>query len=172
MWKPPQKLKWEATPGHIPGQREAAGSPLFQPLQHGRLSLRNRTWVPAMVPWRATEDGEVTQDVLDWYGRFARGKPAAIVVEATGVRDVPSGPLLRIGHDRYISGLKALVDRVREESCGATKLFIQLIDFLSIRRRPKRDVFLTRFLQITDAHRVALASETRRSKTFAPGCSP
>jgi 2,4-dienoyl-CoA reductase-like NADH-dependent reductase (Old Yellow Enzyme family) len=159
MWKPPQKLKWEATPGHIPGQHEAAGSPLFQPLQHGRLSLRNRTWVPAMVPWRATEDGEVTQDVLDWYGRFARGKPAAIVVEATGVRDVPSGPLLRIGHDRYISGLKALVDRVREESCGATKLFIQLIDFLSIRRRPKRDVFLTRFLQITDAHRVALGLE-------------
>ncbi|MGB7206898.1 MAG: NADH:flavin oxidoreductase [Anderseniella sp.] len=159
MWKPPQKIKWNASPGHLPNTQELAASRLFQPLNHGRLALRNRTWVPAMVPWRATEDGEVTRDVLDWYGRFARGKPAAIVVEATGVRDVPSGPLLRIGHDRYIDGLSKLVKRVHEESCGATKLFIQLIDFLSIRRRPKRDVFINRFLQITDAHRVALGFE-------------
>jgi 2,4-dienoyl-CoA reductase-like NADH-dependent reductase (Old Yellow Enzyme family) len=156
MWKPPQKIRWEASSGHVPGPQELAASQLFQPLNQGRLALRNRTWVPAMVPWRATEEGEVTRDVLDWYGRFARGKPAAIVVEATGVRDVPSGPLLRIGHDRYINGLKQLVERVREESCGATKLFIQLIDFLSIRRRPKRDAFLGRFLQITDAHRAVL----------------
>jgi dimethylglycine catabolism A len=156
MWKPPQKIRWEASPGHVPGPQELAASRLFQPLHHGRLTLRNRTWVPAMVPWRATEEGEVTGDVLDWYGRFARGKPAAIVVEATGVRDVPSGPLLRIGHDRYIDGLRKLVDRVHQESCGATRLFIQLIDFLSIRRRPKRDVFLTRFLEITDQHRAAV----------------
>lgn len=156
MWKPPQKIRWEPSPGHVPGPRELAASRLFQPLKNGRLTLRNRTWVPAMVPWRATEEGEVTRDVLDWYGRFARGKPAAIVVEATGVRDVPSGPLLRIGHDRYIEGLAGLVERVRQESCGGTKLFIQLIDFLSIRRRPKRDVFLSRFLQITDAHRAGL----------------
>ncbi len=159
MWKPPQKIKWEASLGDVPDQQEVRASRLFQPLIRGRLNLRNRSWVPAMVPWRATDDGEVTDDVLDWYGRFARGKPAAIVVEATGVRDVPSGPLLRIGHDRYIDGLKALVERVRDESCGSTRLFIQLIDFLSIRRRPKRDVFLERFLAITDAHREALGLE-------------
>ena len=156
MWKPPQKIKWKASPGKVPDNQAVQASRLFQPLEHGRLSLRNRTWVPAMVPWRATEDGEVTQDVLDWYGRFARGKPGVIVVEATGVRDVPSGPLLRIGHDRYVDGLRQLVERVREESCGATRLYIQLIDFLSIRRRPRRDVFLDRFLTITDAHRKAL----------------
>ena len=50
-----------------------------------------------MVPWRATGEGFVTPDVIDWYRRFARGKPGAIVVEATGIRDIPSGPLLRIG---------------------------------------------------------------------------
>jgi len=63
-----------------------------------------------MVPWRATDDGLVTCDVLDWYERFARGRPGAIVVEATGIRDVPSGPLLRIGHDRFLPGLRRLVD--------------------------------------------------------------
>jgi 2,4-dienoyl-CoA reductase-like NADH-dependent reductase (Old Yellow Enzyme family) len=58
-----------------------------------------------MVPWRATEDGFVTRENLEWYGRFAAGRPGAIVVEATGIRDVPSGPLLRIGHDRFLPGL-------------------------------------------------------------------
>lgn len=109
--------------------------------------------MPAMVPWRASEDGFVTDDVLDWYGRFARGRPGVIVIEATGIRDIPSGPLLRIGDDRFIPGLKKLVERVRKESGGETRLFIQLIDFLVIRRRPKKDVYLERYLRITDRHR-------------------
>ena len=67
------------------------------------MTLTARTWVPAMVPWRATEDGFVTRNVLDWYGRFARGGPAPIVVEATGISD-SSGPLLRIGDDRFLPG--------------------------------------------------------------------
>src|SRR5262245_16279441 len=29
------------------------------------------------------------------YSRFAEGRPGVIVVEATGIRDIPSGPLLR-----------------------------------------------------------------------------
>ncbi len=156
MWKPPERIAFASSPGKIPDRQAAAGSLLFSPLSSGRLNLRNRTWVPAMVPWRATENGEVTSEVLDWYGRFAKGRPAAIVIEATGIRDVPSGPLLRIGHDRYIDGLKAIVERVRADSGGATKLFVQLIDFLAIRRRPERDKFLQRFLAITDAHRTAL----------------
>lgn len=113
-----------------------------------------------MVPWRATEEGFVTPDVLAWYGRFAEGRPGAIVVEATGIRDVPSGPLLRMGHDRFLPGLRELVETVRERSGGHTKLFIQLIDFLRIRRRPEKERFLRRFLSITDAHREAVGEET------------
>ena len=109
-----------------------------------------------MVPWRATEDGVVTDDVVDWYARFARGRPGAIVVEATGIRDVPSGPLLRAGHDRFLPGLRRLVDAVRDASGGRTKLFVQLIDFLAIRRRPDPGKYLERFLRVTDAHRTAL----------------
>lgn len=111
-----------------------------------------------MVPWRATEEGFVTPDVIDWYRRFAVGKPGVLVVEATAIRDVPSGPLLRIGHDRFIDGLRELVSAVREASNGQTLVFIQLIDFLSIRRRPPRDKFFARFLSITERHREALRS--------------
>lgn len=153
MWKPPEKIRWTPSFGHVPSPGEAAHSALFSPLHVGRLQLRNRTWVPAMVPWRATAEGYVTREVLDWYGRFARGRPAAIVIEATGIRDVPSGPLLRIGHDRFLPGLKELVARIRQESQGQTKAFIQLIDFLAIRRRPAREKYLSRFLEIGSRHR-------------------
>src|ERR1700756_3467633 len=125
MWKLANPIKHPIPAARWPTTGEAAGSLLFQPIQIGAHTLGSRTWVPAMVPWRATEDGFVTEDNLDWYRRFAAGKPAALVVEATGVRDIPSGPLLRIGHDRFIPGLKKLVATVREASEGHTKLFIQ-----------------------------------------------
>ena len=87
MWRPPQRIRHDAQPGRWPSAAEAEHSPLFAPVRVGALQLSQRTWVPAMVPWRASEDGLVTPSVLGWYERFARGRPGAIVVEATGIRD-------------------------------------------------------------------------------------
>jgi len=156
MWRPPQKIKWHPDPGRWPSAEEAGQSQLFSPFQIGEMRLSSRTWVPAMVPWRATEEGTVTEANIAWYERFARGRPGAIVVEATGIRDVPSGPPLRIGDDRFIAGLSRLVDAVRQASGGETRLLIQLIDFLAIRRRPEPEKFFRRHLRITDRHRAAL----------------
>lgn len=156
MWRPPERVRWTPAPGNWPSAEEADRSRLFSPVSIGGLALASCTWVPAMVPWRATGDGHVTDNILDWYGRFARGRPGAIVVEATGIRDIPSGPLLRIGDDRFVPGLRDLVETVRRESDGQTKLLIQLIDFLAVRRRPEPEKFFDRFLTITDAHRDAL----------------
>lgn len=158
MWRPPERIKWSPDPGRWPSREEAARARLFQPVAVGPARLETRTWVPAMVPWRATADGDATPDVLDWYRRFARGRPGAIVVEATGIRDVPSGPLLRIGGDRFIPGLRRLVETVREASGGRTRLFIQLIDFLAIRRRPDPARYFAEFLEVTDRHRAALGA--------------
>jgi 2,4-dienoyl-CoA reductase-like NADH-dependent reductase (Old Yellow Enzyme family) len=145
---------------HWPSQEEAASSLLFSPIEVGPMTVHTRSWIPAMVPWRATEEGEVTQDVIDWYGRFADGQPGVLVIEATGIRDVASGPLLRIGHDRYIPGLRRIVEEVRARSQGQTKLLIQLIDFLSIRRRPEPEKFFARFLELQDRHRERLVRAT------------
>jgi 2,4-dienoyl-CoA reductase-like NADH-dependent reductase (Old Yellow Enzyme family) len=147
-------------PTRWPTRAEAEASRLYSPVVLGPLTLRARTWIPAMVPWRATDEGEVTPEVLEWYGRFAEGRPGAIVVEATGIRDVPSGPLLRIGHDRYIPGLARLADEVRRRSGGHTKLLIQLIDFLSIRRRPEPERYFGRFLAVGPEHHARLAEAT------------
>src|SRR5207245_2138457 len=131
------RIKHSIPDARWPTQAEAAASLWFSPTHIGRLAVEQRTWVPAMVPWRATEDGFVTAEVLDWYARFAEGRPGVLVVEATGIRDIASGPLLRIGDDRFIPGLRRLVETVRERSEGHTRLFIQILDFLTVRRRPE-----------------------------------
>jgi hypothetical protein len=155
---------WPIAPTRWPTREEARASRLFSPLRVGALELRTRTWVPAMVPWRASDDGFVTPDVVSWYRRFADGEPGALVLEATGIRDVPSGPLLRIGHARFLPGLRELVDAVRERSHGRTKLFVQLIDFLAIKRRPEKEKFLRRFLVLRDEHRERLRALDARAE--------
>ena len=158
MWRPPERIKWKPDPGAWPDKAEAMASRLFGPVDVGPVRLETRTWVPAMVPWRAMADGEMTPEVLAWYERFARGRPGAIVVEATGIRDIPSGPLLRIGDDRFVLGLTTLVDTVRKASAGHTRLFIQLIDFLAVRRRPDPVRYLREFLPLTETHRDRLGA--------------
>lgn len=163
MWKFANPIRHKILDTHWPTAEQAAQSRLFSPIAIGKLEARSRTWVPAMVPWRATEDGFVTEQNLDWYRRFAEGRPGVLVVEATGVRDIPSGPLLRIGDDRFIAGLRKLVETVREASHGETLLFIQIIDFLAVKRRPEKEKYFQRFLNVDDHHRRALMELTSQS---------
>src|SRR2546429_6268751 len=163
MWKFKNPIRHLITHTRWPTAADAGKSLLYRPIRIGPVEAESRTWVPAMVPWRATEDGFVTQENLDWYRRFAKGRPGVLVVEATGVRDISSGPLLRIGHDRFIPGLRKLVETVRDASEGHTRLFIQIIDFLSVKRRPEREKYFARFLQVSDRHRLALAEVTADS---------
>ncbi len=150
-----------------PTAEEASKGRWFSAVQLGPVAALTRTWVPAMVPWRATDDGFVTDAVCEWYARFAKGRPGVVVVEATGIRDVPSGPLLRAGHDRFVPGLRKLVKAVQEASGGQTRLFIQLIDFLGIKRRPTREAYLQRFLTLTPRLIAALGAGDARAKLMS-----
>lgn len=160
MWKPPERIEHPLPEARWPSEREAESALVFTPIHVGSIELAERTWVPAMVPWRATAEGFVTPEVLGWYERFAQGQPGALVVEATGIRDIPSGPLLRIGHDRFVPGLRELVETVRRASQGRTRLLIQIIDFLTIRRRPEPEKFFRKYLVITDHHRQACGASS------------
>ncbi len=158
VWHRVPDTKW-------PTAEEARASRWFSPVQLGPARARTRTWVPAMVPWRATEDGFVTPAVLDWYGRFADGRPGVLVVEATGIRDVPSGPLLRIGHDRFVPGLRELTKTVKRRGDGQTLVFLQILDFLSIRRRPEPAKYFSQHLSLRNAHREHAAKLAGRTLT-------
>lgn len=158
MWVPAERIRHRVEPTPWPTAAQAERSRLFAPLESGPLKLATRTWVPAMVPWRATADGFASPDVIDWYRRFACGRPGAIVVEATGIRDIPSGPLLRIGDDRFIPGLRELVRAVHEASEGQTRVLIQCIDFLAVKRRPPAAKFFARFLRVDEGHRARMCA--------------
>lgn len=112
---------------------------LFDPLPIGPCTVENRVWLPAMVTWLSNDAGEVTPDVTARYTRYARGRPGMIVLEAMGVRDIASGPLLRISHDRYVPGLTRLVSDMRPAGGPEVRVIPQIIDFLKIARRdPER----------------------------------
>ena len=64
MWRPAERIQFEAGHGRVPTRAEAESSRLFSPVTLGTTSLEQRTWVPAMVPWRATDEGFVTDAVI------------------------------------------------------------------------------------------------------------
>ena len=78
-------------------------------------------------------------------------------MEATGVRDIPSGPLLRIGDDRFIPGLQTRANRARSQR-WQTRLFIQIIDFLAVKNGLNRKVLSA--WQLHSRHRQLLAEVT------------
>ncbi len=108
---------------------------LFTPLALGSCTVENRVWLPAMVTWLSNPAGEVTDEVEARYVRYARGRPGMIVLEAMGIRDIASGPLLRISHDRYLPGLSRLVAGMRAAGGPDVRVIPQIIDFLKIARR-------------------------------------
>jgi 2,4-dienoyl-CoA reductase-like NADH-dependent reductase (Old Yellow Enzyme family) len=106
---------------------------LFEPYSiNSKLQLRNRTILPAIVTRLATENGEVTDDLLERYELYARGGVGMIVTEAVSVKKQKSGPLLRISDDSFVDGLKSLTARVHAVSDA--KVGPQLIHFLKLSR--------------------------------------
>ena len=143
-------------PAH--GAEAAASRPVHR-FEVGPLSLAGSA--PGCRRWcrgARTEDGFVTRRRARLVRALRARAAGAIVVEATGIRDMPSGPLLRIGHDRFVPGLRQLVDAVRERQRGETRLFIQIIDFLRIRAGRPREKFFGASSQISRAAPRALRS--------------
>ena len=136
------------------------GSLLFSPTTVNGVRMENRVWIPAMVTW-LSPDGTVTDDIRERYLRYARGEPGMIVLEATGIHEVKSGPLLRISNDSYITGLRDLVSRMHDAS--PSKVCLQIIHFLRIAtrnpeqylRRIGREDLLGRPDEVVQAHLTA-----------------
>jgi 2,4-dienoyl-CoA reductase-like NADH-dependent reductase (Old Yellow Enzyme family) len=120
-----------------------------------------------MVTWRGTEDGFVTPAVREIYLRYAQGGAGMIVLEATGVRDVASGPLLRLSHDRFVPGLRALRDEMRAAASEAL-VVPQIIDFLKIARRKPIRAFMEQAVQRSLLPEAVLARSDEQFEREAP----
>ena len=106
---------------------------LFGPFTiKGKLTLKNRIVMPALVTRLATEEGEITEELIERYLLYARGGIGLIVTEAISVRDQKSGPLLRLSEDRFVPVLRELTNRVHRES--EARIAPQIIHFMKISR--------------------------------------
>lgn len=106
---------------------------LFQPYTiHKKLALINRVMMPPVVTRLATEEGHVTDALIDRYLLYAKGGSGIVVTEAISVKKQKSGQLLRLNDDMYVPQLKELTTRVHEESDA--KIAPQIIHFLKVAR--------------------------------------
>jgi len=101
-------------------------SSLFRPVKINGMRLKNRLVVPPMGTGFAEEDGSVSDRLIKYHEARAKGGFGLITLEVTAVDGVEGkGSLhqLSIFDDRFIPGLKRLVDRLH--NAGA-KVGIQL----------------------------------------------
>jgi len=106
---------------------------LFEPFTiNGKLRLRNRIVMPALVTRLATEEGEITEELIERFLLYAKGGTGLIITEAISVRKQKSGPLLRLSEDRFVPALRELTDRVHSGSDA--RIAPQIIHFMKISR--------------------------------------
>jgi 2,4-dienoyl-CoA reductase-like NADH-dependent reductase (Old Yellow Enzyme family)/thioredoxin reductase len=99
---------------------------LFEPCQIRKMALKNRIVMPAMSTKYASEDGDVTQQMMDYYEERAKGGAGLIIVEMACV-DAPTGKMgsrhLIFDKDGYIQGLSELAQVIRKQG---PKVMLQL----------------------------------------------
>lgn len=115
----------------------------FSPISIRSLTLPNRIVFAPLETNYATEEGYVTQKLVDFYGKIADGGTGFIIVQATNINPDPKAkatlyiPCLH--HDRFVEPFARLVDRVHSQ--GA-KVAVELVD-KSLRATQKRPADLT-----------------------------
>lgn len=104
---------------------EAVDSPLFRPIRIGRLSLSGRLIKTATAETRATHDGFVTPELLQFYIPIAQGGTPLIITGNMYVCQQGKSAPRQLGadDDDKIAGLKQLTDAVHAHG---VRMFAQL----------------------------------------------
>ncbi|WP_216936816.1 MULTISPECIES: NADH:flavin oxidoreductase/NADH oxidase [unclassified Acinetobacter] len=91
---------------------------LFQPLQFGSLSLRNKIIIAPMCQYSATDEGEITYWHEQQWASYALSGAGLCIVEATAVQ--PEGRIsyadLGLWNDQQAAQIKALLAKVKSIS--------------------------------------------------------
>ena len=94
---------------------------LFEPISVGNMKLKNRLKMPAMAVSMNIDEG-ISDQILAFYAERSRGGVAIIGISCTATRLIDD-PMQGLYHDRFIPGLKKLVDVIH--SNGA-KVYAQM----------------------------------------------
>jgi len=100
-------------------------SKLFEPIWIGKIKLRNRFVMPAMVTNYCGPDGKVTERLIAYLRARARGGVGLIISEAAFVHQSGRGFFCELGidSDELLPGLRRLADAIHEEG---GKIAVQL----------------------------------------------
>lgn len=87
---------------------------MFEPGNFGSLRIKNRIVCASMVRNYATDDGLVTERLVNHYASIARGGVGTIILGATYVQPIGRGFVNQLGiyDDRCIQGLETLAEAV------------------------------------------------------------
>lgn len=98
---------------------------LLSPGKIGTLELKNRFVVPPMGTNFGTYEGMVTDDMIAYYRRRAKGGFGLIIIEVTAVDRKGKAIINEVGlwNDDQIDGFKKLMDAIHEEG---SKVVVQL----------------------------------------------
>ena len=81
---------------------------LFSPINLGKVEIKNRITFPAIATGYGSEEGFVTDRMIDYYEERSRGGAGLVITEFTAVERRGRSVLLQlmIDDDKYIPGLK------------------------------------------------------------------
>ncbi len=99
---------------------------IFEPIRVGGLELKNRLIMPPMATGFGNPDGTVSEKLISYYERRAKGGVGLIIIEATSIHPLgigfPGG--LGIWDDKFIPELRELARRVKKNGARcAIQLF-------------------------------------------------
>jgi 2,4-dienoyl-CoA reductase-like NADH-dependent reductase (Old Yellow Enzyme family) len=99
----------------------------FQPGKIGNLTIKNRLVRSATFERMATDDGYVTEDIVELYKNLAGGGVGLIITGHTAVhpRGYSNPKMMRITGDDYIKGLRAVTSAVHK-TADDCRIFLQL----------------------------------------------
>jgi 2,4-dienoyl-CoA reductase-like NADH-dependent reductase (Old Yellow Enzyme family)/NADPH-dependent 2,4-dienoyl-CoA reductase/sulfur reductase-like enzyme len=87
---------------------------LFEPGRIGTLDLKNRIIFPPMATHMATLEGDVTDQLVNYYIERARGV-ALVVIEGSFPSPVGHPKRIALDHDGRLAGLRRLVRAIQQE---------------------------------------------------------
>lgn len=94
---------------------------LFKPLKVDGLRLKNRITMAPLYLGYAADGGKVSPLILSHYKLMAQSGAALIVVEGARISASGTGSARTLGceHNRYLNGLEALAQTIKEEKALA-----------------------------------------------------
>jgi 2,4-dienoyl-CoA reductase-like NADH-dependent reductase (Old Yellow Enzyme family) len=95
---------------------------MIEPIKAGKITLNNRLVMPPMATSKAGADGQVSQDIIDYYAEKSEGGYISlIIIEHSFIMQEgkASEQQMSIAEDRMVEGLKGLAEVIHKNGSKA-----------------------------------------------------